>query len=46
MEFDQATPGVIAAAIADELGGSERADCLPVDPGAGARAAELIAQLL
>src|SRR4030095_1633968 len=44
MDFETATPAVIAAAIADEIG--REVDSRPVDPGGAARAAALIAELL
>jgi predicted glycosyltransferase len=44
MDFETATPAVIAAAIADEIG--REVDYRPVDPGGAARAAALIAELL
>jgi len=44
MDFEAATPGAIAAAIAEEIG--REVDYLPVDPGGAARAAMLIGDLL
>jgi UDP:flavonoid glycosyltransferase YjiC (YdhE family) len=44
MDFDLATPEVIAAAIAEEIG--REVDYLPVDANGAARAAALIAELL
>jgi pimeloyl-ACP methyl ester carboxylesterase/predicted glycosyltransferase len=44
MDFDTAEPGVIAAAIAEEIGRS--VDYRPVETDGGARAAALIAELL
>jgi hypothetical protein len=44
MEFATATPEVIAAAIADEIGREVR--CRPVETDGAARAASLIAELL
>jgi len=44
MDFATATPGVITAAIADEIG--RDVDYLPVEAGGTARAAALIAGLL
>ena len=44
MDFDTATPSVIAAAIADEIG--REVDYLDVDGGGARRAAERLAELL
>jgi pimeloyl-ACP methyl ester carboxylesterase/predicted glycosyltransferase len=44
MDFDEATPGVIAAAIAEEIG--RETDYLPVETDGAARAAARIAELL
>jgi hypothetical protein len=45
MEFDEATPAVIAEALADELARGGEEECLPIDPGPAARAAGLIAEV-
>jgi pimeloyl-ACP methyl ester carboxylesterase len=44
MDFDTATPGVIASAIAEEIG--RAVDYVPVETDGAARAAALIAELL
>jgi hypothetical protein len=44
MEFDESTPDVIAAAIAEEIG--REVDYLPVETDGAARAAARIAELL
>jgi UDP-N-acetylglucosamine:LPS N-acetylglucosamine transferase len=44
MDFDEATPGVIATAIAEEIG--REVDYLPVETDGAARAAAQIAELL
>jgi hypothetical protein len=44
MDFEAATPGMIAAAIAEEIG--RDVDYLPVETDGAARAAALIAPLI
>jgi hypothetical protein len=44
MDFDTATPEVIAGAIAEEIG--REVDYAPVETGGAARAAALIGELL
>jgi UDP-N-acetylglucosamine:LPS N-acetylglucosamine transferase len=44
MDFDEATPGIIAAAIADEIG--REVDYEPVETDGAARAAARIAEVL